>query len=48
MKRVFASFLLAFSMYSGNPVPCATWEEGNFRYVFCFFPLVGKLIGEQA
>lgn len=48
MKRVFASFLLAFSMYSGIPVPCAKWEEGNFRYVFCFFPLVGALIGALA
>ena len=37
--------VIAFSMYSKIPVPQAEWNERNMRYAFCFFPLVGALIG---
>ncbi len=39
------AFLIAFSMYSRIPVPKTEWNEKNMRYVFCFFPLVGVVIG---
>lgn len=39
------SCLIAFSMYSKIPVPQVTWEEKNMRYAFCFFPLIGIVIG---
>ena len=45
MKRLVQSFKIAFSMYSVFPIPHVEWKEENMRYVFCFFPLVGLLIG---
>lgn len=39
------SFLIAFSMYSALPMPQADWNERNMRYVFCFFPLIGAVVG---
>lgn len=43
--RVIKSFFIAFSMYSAIPVPQFPWKEEDMRYVFCFFPWVGALIG---
>jgi len=45
MKRIYHSFLIAFSMYSKLPMPYAKWTEDNKRYVMCFFPLIGVVIG---
>ena len=42
---VLKSLCLAFSMYSRIPVPRVTWEEKNMKYVLCFFPWVGLVIG---
>lgn len=42
---VLKSFCLAFSMYSKIPMPKVAWEEKNMRYVVCFFPLVGLVVG---
>ena len=39
------SFKIAFSMYSKIPMPQSEWTEENQRYVMCFFPLVGLVIG---
>lgn len=39
------SFKIAFSMYSRIPMPKADWAKEKMRYVMCFFPLVGALIG---
>lgn len=39
------SFIIAFSMYSKIPMPRARWDEENMRYVMCFFPWVGAVIG---
>ncbi len=44
-KRVWNSFLIAFSMYSKIPVPRADWEKENMKYVMCFFPAIGVVIG---
>lgn len=42
---IFKSLIIAFSMYSKIPVPKIEWSEKNLRYVLCFFPLVGAVIG---
>lgn len=39
------SFFIAFSLYSSIPVPQFPWEEEDMRYVLCFFPWVGAVIG---
>ena len=39
------SLIIAFAMFSRFPMPRADWREENMRYVFCWFPLVGLLIG---
>ena len=39
------SFLLAFAMYSRIPVPRAYWSKEKMKYVMCFFPLIGLVIG---
>ena len=45
MRSILNGLLIALSMYSKIPVPQAEWNERNMRYAFCFFPLVGALIG---
>lgn len=42
---VLKSLCMAFSMYSKIPMPRVEWEERNMRYVLCFFPLIGLVIG---
>lgn len=39
------ALFVAFSMYSRIPVPKIEWNEKNMRYAFCFFPLIGAVIG---
>jgi adenosylcobinamide-GDP ribazoletransferase len=43
--ELYNSFLIAFSMYSRIPAPKADWKKENMKYVMCFFPLVGAVIG---
>lgn len=43
--HIIRSFFMAFSMYSRIPVPQVAWREENRRYVLCFFPLIGAIIG---
>lgn len=45
MKSLFNSLSIAFSMYSKLPMPKTDWNKENMRYVMCFFPLVGVIIG---
>ena len=45
MHRLKNGFLIAFSMYSTLPMPQAEWTAENMRYLFCFFPLIGGVIG---
>lgn len=45
MKKVYHSFLIAFSMYSKIPMPQCEWTEDNMAYAMCFFPWVGAVIG---
>ena len=37
----FRSMAIAFSMYSAVPMPQFQWDQNNYQYAFCFFPLVG-------
>lgn len=39
------SFFIAVSMYSQIPVPQFEWKEEDMRYIYCFFPWIGALIG---
>lgn len=39
------SFVIAFSMYSRIPMPFVEWSEHGMKYAFCFFPLIGVVIG---
>ena len=43
--NVWSSFLIAFSMYSRLLVPRTDWTKEHMRYVMCFFPLVGTVLG---
>lgn len=43
--RLWNSFKIAFAMYSKIPMPKADWEKENMRYMMCFFPLIGIVIG---
>lgn len=45
MKSVMNSFIIAFAMYSKIPMPKVEWEQKNMRYVLCFFPVIGVVIG---
>ncbi len=45
MKRLLNSFGIAFSMYSKIPVPQCDWNDENMKYVMCFFPWIGAVIG---
>lgn len=45
MKFIINSFIIAFSIYSKVPMPKASWDEDNMKYVICFFPLIGAVIG---
>ena len=43
--KVLKSLVIAFSLYSAIPMPQFTWEEEDMRYVLCFFPWIGAVIG---
>lgn len=43
--QVIKSFFIAVSIYSKIPVPQFAWKEDDMKYVFCFFPWIGVLIG---
>lgn len=45
MKRLANSFGIAFSMYSRIPMVRCEWTEENMKYVMCFFPWIGAVIG---
>lgn len=42
---MFKGLIIAFSMYSKIPMPIVKWEERNMKYVMCYFPMVGLVIG---
>lgn len=44
MKYMKAA-VIAFGMYSKIPVPRTEWDKESMKYVMCFFPWVGAVIG---
>lgn len=42
---VLKSLIIAFSVYSKIPVPQFEWKEEDMKYMLCFFPWVGAVIG---
>ncbi len=45
MKQWINSLIIAGSMYSKLPMPKTDWNKENMKYVMCFFPLIGVVIG---
>ena len=45
MKSLWNSFKIAFAMFSKIPMPQADWSKENMKYMFCFFPFIGAVIG---
>lgn len=45
MKSLWNSFKIAFSMFSKIPMPRADWSKDNMKYMLCFFPWIGGVIG---
>lgn len=43
--KLFASFCMAFRMYTRFPVPSVEWKEENMDLMFCFFPGIGLAVG---
>lgn len=39
------SMIIAISTYSRIPMPRFEWREKDMRYILCFFPIVGVIIG---
>ena len=39
------SLVMAFSCFSRIPVPQVQWRPESMRYLMCFFPLIGVVIG---
>lgn len=39
------SFVICITMYSIIPMPMLDWTEKKMRFSFCFFPLIGAIIG---
>ena len=43
--HILKSFVIAFSIYSKIPVPQFEWTEADMKYMLCFFPWIGLVIG---
>lgn len=45
MNSLWNSFIIAFAMFSKIPMPRAQWTKENMKYMFCWLPFVGSVIG---
>lgn len=43
--HILKSIVIAFSIYSKIPVPQFEWKEEDMKYMLCFFPWIGAVIG---
>lgn len=43
--HIFKALIIAFSIYSRIPMPQFQWKDEDMRYMLCFFPWVGAVIG---
>lgn len=45
MTNGLCALVIAFSMYSRIPMPKIEWTKERMRYMLCYFPLIGAVIG---
>ncbi len=45
IKTFFQSIIIAFSMFTKIPMPHIDWSEKGMKYMLCFFPVVGAVVG---
>ena len=45
MMNILKGLAICFSMYSIIPMPKVVWDKDSMKYTFCFFPVIGALIG---
>lgn len=45
MQSIINSFIIAIAMYSRIPMPKVEWNKKNMKYILCFFPVIGLVIG---
>lgn len=43
--KILRSCIVSFSMYSKIPMPQFEWKEDDMKYMLCFFPWIGAVIG---
>ena len=43
--RIIKALIVAFSMYSRIPMPQFEWKDEDMKYMLCFFPWIGAVIG---
>ena len=43
--RIVKAMIIAFSMYSKIPMPQFAWKDEDIKYMLCFFPWIGAVIG---
>jgi adenosylcobinamide-GDP ribazoletransferase len=43
--HILKSLVIAFSIYSKIPVPQFEWKDEDMKYMLCFFPWIGAVIG---
>ena len=43
--KLLKALVISFSMYSGIPMPQFEWKEEDMKYILCFFPWIGAVIG---
>lgn len=43
--KIIKSIIIAFSMYSKIPMPQFEWGDEDMKYMLCFFPWIGAVIG---
>lgn len=45
MRRIYNSFVIAFSMFSKIPMPRCDWSREHMNYAMCFLPWIGAVMG---
>ena len=43
--QIVKGIIIAFSMYSRIPMPQFEWKDEDMKYMLCFFPWIGIVIG---
>lgn len=43
--QIVKAMIIAFSMYSKIPMPQFQWKDEDIKYMLCFFPWIGAVIG---